>query len=354
MKRFLLTFFVVILFLGLASCLAACGNFNFFDKDTESDIIPQKDLLKEHKELINRLQQTTEEYNSSLGTLESLYQDCIDHISLHGDECQVEKNINFLSLPDMIAHVKLNNRLNDGTDYETEYSILYSIYQQCTEHKNAHGDKCNIYNNSNFKVLLENMFYGEWKDADGNYISLSYVYSDYNNTKGDSWLSSNLSNSKKYGNTYYYYFETKDSNLIIGYKDKISEETTDNYIVTFNSNSITIYSKINSKTYFMSSNTDFEKIVRGNAKKAYIYIAKKIFSFKYPSSVKITKCHVTGDIVYARIQATNGFGGTINSNYKLYESNGYYYISETSEVFDTNIDLDELNQKLQNYVISGG
>ena len=58
--------------------------------------------------------------------------------------------------------------------------------------------------------------------------------------------------------------------------------------------------------------------------------------------------------VYATIQATNGFGGTTNTAYKFYEINGQYYMEETSSDFPTNINITELNQKLQNYVSTGG
>ena len=50
----------------------------------------------------------------------------------------------------------------------------------------------------------------------------------------------------------------------------------------------------------------------------------------------------------------HGFGGTNNTDYKLYEVNGKYYITEYSHNYSTNIDLTELNQKLQAYVSSGG
>ena len=42
------------------------------------------------------------------------------------------------------------------------------------------------------------------------------------------------------------------------------------------------------------------------------------------------------------------------ADYKLYEINGSYYITEYSHNYSTNVDLSELNQKLQAYVSTGG
>ena len=128
------------------------------------------------------------------------------------------------------------------------------------------------------------------------------------------------------------------------------------FVISFNSNSLSVYNKNNGSTYQLTLDTSYDKVQKGNAKLAYIYIAKKIFSFKYPASVKVTVCHVDYETktVYATIQATNGFGGTNNTDYKLYEVNGKYYITEYSHNYSTNIDLTELNQKLQAYVSSGG
>ena len=102
-------------------------------------------------------------------------------------------------------------------------------------------------------------------------------------------------------------------------------------------------------------NTTYEKAQKGNAKTAYVYIAKQIFDYKVPDSVKVTQCYVDYDekIVYATIQASNSFGGTVSKEYKLYMIGNYYYMDEYSHNYSTNIDLDELNQKLQNYVSNG-
>ncbi len=246
-------------------------------------------------------------------------------------------------------HTQLVSKINNA-NFELSYSELYSIYTESAKHKSENNCELDL------TTLIENMLYGEWKDANDNYINYKYVYQDYNNTNGGTWYGTNLPTSKISGNTYYYYTEVKDDKLIVGYEDKLTEDKTDNFVITFNEKQITVQNKINNTTYELSMSQGYEKVQKGNAKLAYVYIAKKIFSFKYPGSVKITSCYVDYEtkVVYATIQATNGFGGTNNTDYKLYEVNGSYYITEYNHNYSTNIDLSELNQKLQAYVSTGG
>ena len=246
-------------------------------------------------------------------------------------------------------HEELVDKI-DNASFEQSYSELYAIYSSAVSHQAECN--CHLY----LANLLKSMLYGEWKDASGNYINYTYVYSDYNNTSGETWYGTNLPTSKISGNTYYYYTEVEGKNLIIGYEDKITEEKTDNFIISFKQNGISISNEINNKTYELPYNASYAKVQKGNAKLAYIYIAKQIFSFKYPASVKVTSCYVDYETkeVYATIQATNGFGGTNNTDYKLYETNGSYYITEYSHNYSTNVDLTELNEKLQALVSSGG
>ena len=246
-------------------------------------------------------------------------------------------------------HAQLLSKI-DNANFELSYSELYSIYREAVNHKAEYNCELDLTN------IIENMLYGEWKDANDNYITYTYIYEDYNNTTGNTWYGTNLPPSKISGNTYYYYTEVKDDKLVIGYEDKLTEEKTDNFVITFDKNKISVENKINSTTYELSMSQGHDKVQKGNAKLAYIYIAKKIFSFKYPGSVMVTSCYVDYEekVVYATIQATNGFGGTNNTDYKLYEVNGSYYITEYSHNYSTNIDLSELNQKLQAYVSTGG
>lgn len=251
--------------------------------------------------------------------------------------------------PDDSKHAELVGKINQ-TNIETTYAELYAIYTDSINHKAEHN--CGL----DLTYLLENMLYGEWKDNNNYYIDYTYIYEDYNNTRGDTWYGTNLPTSKIGENTYYYYTEGREDKLVIGYEDKITEERTDNFIISFAENSIIVKNLINGSNYELFSSQGYEKVRKGNAKLAYICIAKKIFSFKYPESVKVTSCYVNYETqtVYARIQANNGLGGTINEDYKLYELFGSYYITEYSHNYSTNIDLSELNQKLQAYVSTGG
>ncbi len=232
------------------------------------------------------------------------------------------------------------------TDFESAYSELYSVYTESSNHKAE--CKCDL----DVKNLLETMLYGEWKDAKGNHITQNYSYENYDNTRGESWFNTNLPTSKISGNTYYYYTEVKNDKLVIGFEDKVTEDKTDNFIITFNKNSITVQNETNNTTYELSMNQGYTKVEKGNAKLAYVYIAKNILRFKFPESVKVTSCYVDYEtkVVYATIQATNELGGTGNTDYKLYELNGSYYITESDHNYSTNIDLSELNDKLQEYI----
>ena len=246
-------------------------------------------------------------------------------------------------------HAQLVNKIGNA-NFELSYSELYSIYKESINHKAEYNCELDLTN------LLKNMLYGEWKDASGNCITYIYMYEDYNNTKGSAWYKTNLPTSEISGNTYYYYMDIKDDKLIIGYQDTVTEDKTDNFIITFNENKISVQNEINGTTYELSMSQGYSKVIKGSAKLAYVYIAKNIFSFMYPESVKITSCYVDYETkeVYATIQVMNGLGGTVNWDYKLYEVNGSYYKKDYNHNYQTNIDLDELNQKLQAYVSTAG
>ena len=243
--------------------------------------------------------------------------------------------------------------LNKATR-EDEYADLFALYQDCVDHAEEHGDKCSLLEKTAYTDLLKEMLYGKWMDDDSNYISYQYIYENYDNTQGNTWYGTNLPSSKISGNTYYYYIKTDENNVVIGYQDKLTEEQVDNFVITFEESGISVYNKNNKIKYELDMVKDYNKVVKGNARKAYIYIAKQIFDFKYPASVTVTACEVSGDIVYATIQAQNGFGGTNNTTYMFYELSGKYYISESSKTISTNVNLSELNSKLQAYVATGG
>ena len=274
-------------------------------------------------------------------------------------ECD-EKNVETIPINEKI-HKDLADRMTSANQ-ESSYKELYTLYQEVLNHQKENScDIKNVYFESTIPYwekynLMSAMLYGEWKNANGDYITYTYVYTDYDNTTGSAWYGTNLPTSKIDGNTYYYYKEVKDNKLVIGYQDKITEDKTDNFVITFNTNSITVESKIENKTYTLELNENYDKTQKGNAKTAYVYIAKHIFDYKVPSSVKVTQCYVDYDerIVYATIQASNSFGGTNTDEYKLYMIGNSYYMDEYSHNYSTNIDLTELNQKLQSYVSTGG
>lgn len=247
------------------------------------------------------------------------------------------------------VHWEIEERI-DNSDFKTSYSELYNIYESVIAHQNEH--KCYI----NIEPLLTNMLYGKWEDSNDNYISYTYKYENYNNTVGKTWYGTSLSTSKISGNTYYYYLEVDGTNLIIGYEDKLTEEKTANFVITFYEDHISVYNKNDQLTYRLELKNNYDKVQEGNARMAYIYIGKNIFDFKNPSSVKVTSCHVDYEekVVYATIQANNSYGGTVTEDYIIYEIGGQYYMDESYNSYSTNIDLNELNQKLQHYVSTGG
>lgn len=311
----------------------------------------------EHARLSSRLFSINAE--SSKSELTSLQSNCIAHSQTH-DGCDLLETNLYANLLQRLADLEMQEKHNSlltklqQSDFEDSYSDLFATYCECIAHTTEHTG-CSLMMSSTFSNFLKYMLYGRWEDAEsGAFISYIYEYSDYNNTEGNTWYSTNLKSSRISGSSYYYYTDTDGATLIIGYQDKLTEEKTDNFFITFQENSLSVYNANNEKTYTLNAMADYEKVVKGNARKAYIYIAKNIFDFKYPASVKVTACAVEDDVVYATIQATNGFGGTNNTQYKIYVSSGQYIMTEYSFSKSTNVDLTELNQKLQSYVASGG
>ena len=243
-------------------------------------------------------------------------------------------------------HQELLSKIYEAGHTST-YSSLYSIYPEAIAHVEEYGCNLPVLN------LLNFMLYGKWTDENGKYLTYTYVYTDYANTKGSSWFGTNLSTSKISGNDYYYYTKVEDGKLVIGYGDKITHEKTDNFVITFGDYKLTLESKIDGKTYELTYDQEYTKVEEGKAKYAYVCIAKKIFTFNYPESVKVIFCYVTtnNETCYATIQYTNSSGVTNNVEFKLYEKNGVYYITEYDHNYtSSNIDVDELNERLQNYV----
>lgn len=238
---------------------------------------------------------------------------------------------------------------------ESNYSEMYEEYKIIVEHSKEHN--CDILNEYKFKNLLTYMLYGTWQDKNDNKISYRYVYENYNDTYGSSWFYTTLPTSKKANNDYYYYIDYKNEKAVIGYQDQITEEKTDNYLISFKESSIHLENLINNKSYDLFLDSTTPKVEKGNAKLAYICIAKKIYNFKNPESVKVIQCYVEHKTktVYATILASNGFGGTIKTKYILWKNDATdsYYIGENQHSYnDSNIDLDELNKRLKTFINS--
>ena len=235
-------------------------------------------------------------------------------------------------------------------DYGDDYAKLLSVYQEVLTH--VEERECDMLTDTAMDDFVKYLLNGKWTNEDGKYISYTYVYYDYENTYGGAWLGHNLPNSKVDGNDYTYYTDIKDGKLVIGYEDTITEEQTDNYIITFEEDRISVENLIDQKTYVLKSDPDYTKVVKDNAKYAYFCLAKQINTFKNPGAVKVVGCYVdhVEKVVYAVIESTNGYGGVDTQDYGLYESGGRYYIEEYNHNYSTNIDLEELNAKLKELV----
>lgn len=238
---------------------------------------------------------------------------------------------------------------------ESDYSEMYEEYKIIVEHSKEHN--CDILSSYYFKDMLEYMLYGTWKDEKGNIFSYTYVCENYYNTRASSWLHTNLPSSKKADNIYYYYIGYRKEKIVIGYKDQITEAKTDNYVISYNQSSILVQNLNNNTFYNLSLDATVEKIQRGNAKLAYIYIAKNIYKFKNPGSVTVSQCYVEYSTkkVYVTIQAMNSFGGVIKTKYALWKNDttdSYYIIEDQHSYNYSNVDLNELNSKLKNHINS--
>ncbi len=246
-------------------------------------------------------------------------------------------------------HTDLINEIKNF-NMESDYAKMYECYKKIVDHYKR--SDCAIVSDSYYKNLLESMLYGKWTDSKGNYLDYTYIYENYSNTEGDTWYGTNIPNSKKDGQ-YYYYTDFDKELLVIGYQDAATEEKKDNFRISFSENSLTLKNLINSKTYTLNRVKDYEKVVKGSAKLAYDYLAKKILDFKSPKTVKVTQCMVDNEkkYVYAVIEGENTYGGNTKTLYRLYEKNGSIRMEEiTYQSVSTNIDVDELNQKLKTYL----
>lgn len=250
-------------------------------------------------------------------------------------------------------HTSLEDKIHNA-EYGDSYADLFSLYTKVMEHQKKYNCQMTRYfpEENIGRFVEDKLFLGKWVDDDGKSLWRTYAYEDYENTYGSVWFGHDLPSSEVSGNDYYYYTEFKDGKLVIGYEDTITREKTDNFVITFEKDHISVENLIDKKTYVMQQDPDFAKVEKGNAQYAYYCLAKNINYFKNPSAVRVTGCHVDYDehVVYAVIESTNSYGGIVSADYKLYESEGRYYIEEYNHNYSTNIDLEELNTKLATLV----
>ena len=249
--------------------------------------------------------------------------------------------------PILSEHSELVSKISSATK-ELSYNELYRIYTSALTHKNS----CNC--NLSMSNLFECMLYGEWKDSEGNYISLQYIYKNYDNTWGSSLLDTNLKTSKESGASsyyYYYYFaDPTETGINVGYYPQhtaANPDKTINYEIEFFENYIKLKSKIDGKEYTLNNVVSFKKVIKDNAKTAYNYIIYNINSFKNPYSVEIIDCYVDSIGVYAKVRATNSWGGY---GVDWYLFTVAYVIERDPSSPITNVDVDELNQKIKAYL----
>jgi hypothetical protein len=231
---------------------------------------------------------------------------------------------------------------------DSQYTDMYAFYiaVKTVDEKYSNWNFGDMY-----EGILKLMFLGKWTSGNSG-VSYQKVYSDYANTISSDWFSNNLLDSTIAGTAYYFYIHYENHKLIIGYQDRITNVETDNYQITFSANSISLYSLIESKTYTMSRDTTFTRVVRDNAKMAYEYTARVVSQFKDPQSLVIRKCYVYPDSGYIIIEtsAANSVGGLVIKTYKVSKIGNEFYIVETSSISYSNIDVEELNSKVSAYI----
>ena len=242
-------------------------------------------------------------------------------------------------------HKELIKRV-DIISYDSTYSELYSLYSDILSHKEECGCSPNL------SLLLNYMFLGEWKSSSGAIIRFTYIFDDYNDKNGVTALENNLKTSKQSGKAYYYYFDYRDNNLIVGYADVASGEKTDNFIISFEESSISLESLIENKEYKLLYNLDYQKVVKGKAKLAYEHIVGIIDTFENPEAIKITNCyvHYPNDHVYITIEYENDAGAKVTEQYEITIVDGEYQKKVFPYLASNNVKLDELNQLLKDYL----
>ena len=229
--------------------------------------------------------------------------------------------------------------------YELSYSELYALYSEVVSHKKE------CYCDISLNTLLNYMLLGEWKADNGAILRFTYIFDDYYDKNGRTAFETNLQTSKEAGKSYYYYFDYRDNNLIIGYTDVSTNENTENFVVSFHDTYISLENKINQTLYTLKGNFNYQKVIKGRAKLAYEHVTAVISTFNNPESTVITNCYVhTDNNVYITIEYDGKDGEKKTEQYEISIANGQYKKRTFPYLATSNVDLTELNQMLKEFL----
>lgn len=235
-------------------------------------------------------------------------------------------------------------------DYDTPYEKSYAVYHSIELYPDYQKDsELNTLRHNLMDKLICNL----WNNDDGYEIKMVSYYSDYNNTKTSNIFSNNLPNTKIKGQSYYYFSSSTDEGYIIGYESKMTGDKENNYLINFFEDHIQLYSYVEKKTYKLMRDTTYTPPAsKGNAKNAFIYIGSVLGDYYNPSSITINWCYFDSENqkCYYNATANNRAGGSTKNTYVIWYSPtyGYTYI-EVDTTYVSNVDCNELTDKLREY-----
>lgn len=200
-------------------------------------------------------------------------------------------------------------------------------------------------------LKLQEQLLGEWFDGEGNYIRYTRRYTDFDNTKYNAYFLTNLTTSMNPDENYYFYFEYErilghdEHPLIVGYRHKTTRKETKNFEILFYDRCMSVKNLIDGKTYVMHKNQEYAGVIKDYSKTAYTGIINTLATI-YQESLVIEDCCVDRNgliIVNVNIDG-------VEKTYMIYKENGKYVYEETYYLADNNVDTEELNQKIQEYL----
>jgi hypothetical protein len=250
--------------------------------------------------------------------------------------------------------LKEHDELYDFLKYQRNspsYSLLFAKHDQLIKHVSNHDD-CSFYLQDYYLLLL----LGTWKDDNGKYIRLYRNYTDYDNTQFQVHFNTNLSTSNTSGNQYFFYFDaTHNQKMIIGYQNKKTEQKIENFRVSFYSDHILLYSFIENKTYTLIKDTNDTGMEKGNSKRAYNWISSFVTHISSTDAnlltFKVEWCYVTDISIYCSLSWEDGNGTLVQKKYRFYAEGETLMYETTSYSYDSNINVRELNDMLQYYIV---